>query len=158
MYQYILWPVSYIAYRSLRPLISHSASRVWARHELTAIPVVLWVLVRWPRHVHVVSEDREGGRGENRVGGVRQPLPFGGGRSAAAAAAAGRGPHREPGRSWRLWRREVEGDLDLAVVELLLVLVVLFADRIGQTENAERDRMDNASAAEKLGFDIYRTH
>ena len=86
--------------------------------------------MRRPRHVHVVGEDGERGHGEERVGRVRHPLPLGRGRAARAGRRQRRSGRRRRGRR----PGEVERDLDLVVVELLLVLVVLLAERVGQTE------------------------
>ena len=102
---------------------------------LPSIPVVLWVLVRRPRHVHVVGEDGERGHREEGVGRVRHPLSLGRGCAAHAGRRQRRSGRRRRGRR----TGEVEGDLDLVVVELLLMLVVLLAERVGQTERRRRE-------------------
>ena len=120
---------------------------------LPSIPVVLWVFVRRPRHVHVVGEDGERGHGEERVGRVRHPLPLGRGR----AAHAGRRQRRSGRRRRRRGRRrpgEVEGDLDLVDVEVLHVLVVLLAERVGQTERRTRGWVRRLRAIEPPTFDV----
>ena len=117
---------------------------------LPSIPVVLWVFVRRPRHVHVVGEDGERGHGEERVGRVRHPLPLGGGRAARAGRSQRRSGRRRRGRR----PGEVEGDLDLVDVEVLHVLVVLLAERVGQTERRMRGWVRRLRAIESPTLDV----
>ena len=119
---------------------------------LPSIPVVLWVFVRRPRHVHVVGEDGERGHGEERVDRVRHPLPLGRGRAARAGRRQRRSGRRRRGRGRR--PGEVEGDLDLVDVEVLHVLVVLLAERVGQTERRTRGWVRRLRAIESPTLDV----